>query len=112
MGLPRGRRLLILIFFRSCMGRAVIEQVNEPDLATPQREGCPVLRAIPARPLGGGVAQGHRCCPRLCSRSGSSGASTNRSSAPPSGGVYNYRKLVLAIFDELVLNERGRLRVQ
>jgi hypothetical protein len=27
-------------------------------------------------------------------------------------GVYNYRKLVLAIFDELVLNERGRLRVQ
>jgi hypothetical protein len=27
-------------------------------------------------------------------------------------GVYNYRKLVLAIFDELVLNQRGRLRVQ
>jgi hypothetical protein len=26
--------------------------------------------------------------------------------------VYNYRKLVLAIFDELVLNQRGRVQVQ
>lgn len=26
--------------------------------------------------------------------------------------IYSYRKTVLAIFDELVLNERGRLRVQ
>ncbi len=26
--------------------------------------------------------------------------------------VYSYRKTVLAIFDELVLNERGRFRIQ
>jgi len=109
--LPRGRRLLILIFFGSCMPRAAVEQVNEPDLATPQREAALFyglfLRGHSVEALRKDIDVPPPLLEKWLKR---------RQYEPEFRtalrGVYNYRKLVLAIFDELVLNERGRLRVQ
>jgi hypothetical protein len=83
----------------------------EPDLATPQREAAMFyglfLRGHPVDRLRRDID-----VPRPILDKWMKARYYEPSFRDALRRVYTYRKTVLAIFDELVLHERGRLRVQ
>jgi hypothetical protein len=84
---------------------------GEPDLATPQREAAMFyglfLRGHPVDRLRRDID-----IPRPVIEKWMKARYYEPSFRDALRRVYRYRKTVLAIFDELVLNERGHLRVQ
>ena len=87
------------------------ERRQEPDLATPQREAAMFyglfLRGHPVDRLRKDID-----VPRPLLDKWLRARYYEPSFRNALQRVYSYRKTVLAIFDELVLNERGRYRLQ
>jgi hypothetical protein len=90
---------------------AVIEYVNEPDLATPQREAA-MFYGLFLRGHSVDALRKDIDVPRPLLEKWLKRRQYEPEFRTALKRVYSYRKLVLAIFDELVLNERGRVRVQ
>ncbi len=88
-----------------------MERRQEPDLATPQREAAMFyglfLRGHPVDRLRKDID-----VPRPLLDKWQRARYYEPSFRDALQRVYSYRKTVLAIFDELVLNERGRFRLQ
>jgi hypothetical protein len=90
---------------------AAIEHVNEPDLATPQREAA-MFYGLFLRGHSVDALRRDIDVPRPLLEKWLKRRQYEPEFRTALKQVYSYRKLVLAIFDELVLNERGHVRVQ